>query len=171
MTDSEFTIKAITLHQPWATLVAIRAKHYETRSWPTRHRGPLVIHAAKTQQHLNVATTAPFAEHLAAGGYHYPEQLPLGKVVAVCNLVSCVECTRDNSAFLAWPEKTYGDFSPGRFMWGLRDVSMFAETIEVAGQQRIWIWDFGKAGYLIKYDINRIRLIWQRSQFREDGQG
>jgi hypothetical protein len=41
-------MKAITLHQPWATLVAIEQKKIETRSWPTSYRGPLAIHAAKT---------------------------------------------------------------------------------------------------------------------------
>jgi activating signal cointegrator 1 len=40
-------MKAITLTQPWATLVAIGAKRIETRSWPTNYRGPLAIHAAK----------------------------------------------------------------------------------------------------------------------------
>lgn len=40
-------MKAITLTQPWATLVAIGAKRIETRSWATRYRGPLAIHAAK----------------------------------------------------------------------------------------------------------------------------
>jgi hypothetical protein len=40
-------MKALTLTQPWATLVAIGAKTIETRSWPTSYRGPLAIHAAK----------------------------------------------------------------------------------------------------------------------------
>src|SRR5581483_12167599 len=37
--------KVLTLTQPWATLVAIGAKQIETRSWPTKYRGPLLIHA------------------------------------------------------------------------------------------------------------------------------
>ena len=41
-------MKAITLTQPWATLVAIGAKRIETRSWRTFYRGPLAIHAGKT---------------------------------------------------------------------------------------------------------------------------
>ncbi len=41
-------MKAITLHQPWATLVAVGAKRIETRSWATSYRGPLAIHAART---------------------------------------------------------------------------------------------------------------------------
>lgn len=41
-------IKCISLHQPWATLVALGAKSYETRDWSpgNRWRGRLCIHAA-----------------------------------------------------------------------------------------------------------------------------
>lgn len=39
-------IRALTLHQPWASLVAWGVKHYETRPRPLSYRGPLAIHAA-----------------------------------------------------------------------------------------------------------------------------
>ena len=42
-------MKAITLRQPWASLVALGVKAIETRSWSTRYRGPLAIHAAARQ--------------------------------------------------------------------------------------------------------------------------
>lgn len=40
-------LKALTLHQPWASLVAVGAKTIETRSRRISHRGPLAIHAGK----------------------------------------------------------------------------------------------------------------------------
>lgn len=40
-------MKALTLHQPWASLVALGAKMIETRSWSTKYRGPLAIHAGR----------------------------------------------------------------------------------------------------------------------------
>lgn len=40
-------MKAITIWQPWAMLIALLEKGNETRGWPTKHRGPLAIHAAK----------------------------------------------------------------------------------------------------------------------------
>ena len=43
-------MKALSLHQPWAWLVATGQKHYETRSWGTPYRGPLAIHAGKEQE-------------------------------------------------------------------------------------------------------------------------
>ena len=40
-------MKALSVTQPWATLIATGQKQIETRSWGTRYRGPLYIHAAK----------------------------------------------------------------------------------------------------------------------------
>ncbi len=40
-------MKALTLWQPWATLVAMEVKKIETRCWTTKYRGELAIHAAK----------------------------------------------------------------------------------------------------------------------------
>ncbi len=41
------TIKALSMWQPWASLVGTGAKSYETRSWSTNYRGPLLICSAK----------------------------------------------------------------------------------------------------------------------------
>ena len=40
-------IKAISLWQPWANLIAVGAKKYETRSWKTNYRGALLICASR----------------------------------------------------------------------------------------------------------------------------
>src|SRR3972149_12240119 len=45
--EGEGVMKAISLWQPWASLIAVGAKKYETRSWDTPYRGPLVICASK----------------------------------------------------------------------------------------------------------------------------
>src|SRR5437660_9074532 len=38
--------KALTIRQPWAELILRGRKPFELRSWKTKYRGPLVIHAA-----------------------------------------------------------------------------------------------------------------------------
>ena len=38
-------MKVLTLKQPWATLVAEGIKKYEFRSWKTKYRGKILIHA------------------------------------------------------------------------------------------------------------------------------
>ena len=40
-------MKAITIWQPWASLLVSGRKRYETRSWATSYRGPIAIHAAR----------------------------------------------------------------------------------------------------------------------------
>lgn len=38
-------MRCITIRQPWATLIALGEKEFETRSWRTAYRGELGIHA------------------------------------------------------------------------------------------------------------------------------
>ncbi|MGE5593799.1 MAG: ASCH domain-containing protein [Betaproteobacteria bacterium] len=86
-------MKAITLIQPWASLVAIGAKRIETRSWATDYRGPLAIHAAKgfPKWAQELCYKEPFATLLfnVKTGYYHPWKLPRGVVIAVCALVGC----------------------------------------------------------------------------------
>ena len=41
-------MKALTIKQPFATLIAKGDKHYEFRSWKTNYRGEILIHAGKS---------------------------------------------------------------------------------------------------------------------------
>lgn len=48
-------MKTLTLHQPWASLIAMGVKKIETRSWGTKYRGPLAIHAGQHRPpHMNL---------------------------------------------------------------------------------------------------------------------
>lgn len=81
-------MKFLTLHQPWAALIAVGDKTIETRSWSTRYRGPLAIHAGKTKADF----TEPVWQHCLAepGGALLRDELrplALGALVAVCDLV------------------------------------------------------------------------------------
>ena len=40
-------MKAITIKQPWATLIAKGYKEYEFRTWKTKYRGEILIHSGK----------------------------------------------------------------------------------------------------------------------------
>ena len=51
-------VKAITIWQPWASLVAVGAKTMETRSWPTKYRGPIAIHAAQRPFNTDIMSVA-----------------------------------------------------------------------------------------------------------------
>ena len=40
-------MKVLTIKQPWATLIMQGYKRFEFRSWQTKYRGDLLIHAEK----------------------------------------------------------------------------------------------------------------------------
>jgi activating signal cointegrator 1 len=123
-------MKALSLTQPWASLVAIGAKQIETRSWSTRYRGRVAIHAAAsfpvTARHLCVGPPgfgrSPFREALRAGGYKGPVldghristgDLPLGAVVATATLVDVAPIGGPYSFRTGLFEGDEGDY-PGR---------------------------------------------------------
>ena len=41
-------MKALSIRQPWAAAIVQLGKNIENRTWATRFRGPILIHAAKT---------------------------------------------------------------------------------------------------------------------------
>lgn len=51
-TKTKRIMKAISLKQPFAALVAAGIKQYETRKWGTKYRGPLLIQASLTPHPL-----------------------------------------------------------------------------------------------------------------------
>ena len=147
-------MKAITLWQPWASLVALRAKRYETRSWATSYRGPLAIHAAKkpissilplidayTKQLMEVNLIA-FAESFAPdAGIVGFDSLPLGCIVATCELRGVYPVEDVYHRLYELPnESHFGDFSAGRFAWRLTDVVCLDKPIPARGAQRLWEW-------------------------------
>lgn len=61
-------MKAISLWQPWASLVALGVKTIETRSWSTKYRGPLTIHAAARRPEMMYLPPQPLGRDLT--GWH-----------------------------------------------------------------------------------------------------
>jgi hypothetical protein len=113
-------MKALTLHQPWASLIAEGVKTIETRSWSTKYRGPLAIHAAARRPDVEMLEDGLAGEiwndddclvqwaqteatdfyqpapppgdrwWLSAAPTFTPVCMPLGAVVATCTLVDVV---------------------------------------------------------------------------------
>lgn len=143
-------MKAITVMQPWASLIALKAKRYETRSWKTNYRGPLAIHSSLnfSQSAQRLCRAEPFASALL-----YNEDLPLGCVLAICELAAVFPTSEPDSLFAPvadWPvsELAFGDFSPGRFAWLLQNVRALENPIPARGARSLWDWDHEALGLL-----------------------
>lgn len=133
-------MKALSLWQPWATLIATGAKLIETRSWRAKYRGPLAIHAAKRfpPQARASCYHDPFCSALAAAGYT-EETLPLGAIVAMCALVDCRRIASIGDV-PPEPERSFGDYAQGRYMWILRDVKALDEPVPAKGALGLREW-------------------------------
>lgn len=137
-------MRGLTLWQPWASLVALGplAKPHETRSYRTRYRGPLVIHAAKTKHKRLQTATLEANGALSPIGLGLPNPLPFGVIVAVAELTGCRPMGGPAGAVPAHDlDRAFGDWSPGRFAWRLENVVALAEPIEAKGYQSLWIPD------------------------------
>ena len=140
-------MKALTLTQPWATLVAIGAKRIETRSWNTKWRGPLAIHAAKRFpiEAQELCFTEPFRSHLdnyvkLGETYLGDHAFPLGCIIATCELVNVLRITEQHRPHIE-PELSFGDYSIGRYMWFLEDIKAFSEPVQAKGALGLWNWE------------------------------
>lgn len=164
-------MKAISLQQPWATMVAIGAKSIETRSWYTSYRGPLAIHASKIMPTRNMDLAAGdwrISEALKSAGYatrtelkthktwNGEKWLPSGVVVATCWLQDVIEIPKEDSQVFHFslnvkqlyvivpplePELSFGNYSPGRYAWILVNVRKLDEPIAAKGRLGLWDWD------------------------------
>ena len=165
-------MKAITLHQPWASLVAAGVKTVETRSWRTSYRGPLAIHAGLRRPRLlervgawtvfTGSAPADTTDHIAVSGYHRIP-LPLGEIVATCELIDCVRAadvkwagaggmvyelpagwyvgsTVELGTIISERQRPYGDYTQGRWAWLLSDIRPLPEPIPAKGHQQLWQW-------------------------------
>lgn len=138
-------MRALTLYQPWASLVAVGAKRVETRSWYTPYRGPLAIHAGRSAEGLPLCREEPFCSALAEAGYPTPRELPLGAIVATCVLTRCLPVSNGlydtlDLDSLSERERAFGDYSPGRYAWLLSDIIRVV-PVPVRGFQGLWHWD------------------------------
>lgn len=142
-------MKAITLIQPYATLIALGYKTNETRGWQTSLRGPLAIHAGlgTPTWARQVCETDPVIKAILARHGLTFDTLPRGRVLAVANvkaMLRIVSVAHANSRHELAPsqltpeELASGDYTPGRWAWQLADIRVLPESVACSGAQSIW---------------------------------
>ncbi len=129
---------AISLHQPWASLIACGAKPFETRSWspPAWLIGQrIAIHAAKKPID---ADDREWARCCGA------VDLPLGAIVCTALLERAYLC--HGKAPPGYPTDEFGDYSEGRWAWLLTGVTPLPTPLPARGKQGFWkVGDFADA--------------------------
>ena len=149
-------MRAITLHQPYATLIALGRKRYETRSWapPQWLLGQrIAIHAAKN-------TSREVRDNILLELDKSDLPIPYGVVVATAILVNAGQVDRygrQGDIGVRWaiqgriangkricvnqwvpPEdQKHGDFTVDRWLWELADIELVDPPVEVRGHPGI----------------------------------
>lgn len=114
-------MKALTICQPYAEMIARGEKIIENRTWPTSYRGPLAIHAGKSRDWLDEEDEKD-----------YPG-MAFGAVIATAQLVDCRRL-EDLSTELQRHEHANGPWC-----WVLRDVQRI-DPVTARGAQGLWDW-------------------------------
>jgi hypothetical protein len=135
-------MRAISLWQPWASLVVAGKKRIETRSWQTSYRGRLAIHAAKKWD----AALAKLCQSEPLGTLLDPEgklvfnarvcPLPTGAIVGTVEVAECVR-VEDlcQHPLLSELERKLGDYRPGRWLWLLAEATPLVVPAACKGTQ------------------------------------
>lgn len=138
-------MKALTLTQPWASLMALQQKTIETRSWETLYRGEIVIHAAKGFPGWAKEACEEPEFSKALGGLKASE-LPISMGLCVVRILGCIRTNDMHKAHLITGHKPsareipFGDFTEGRFAWLTEFVRPLPNTGPVKGALGLWEW-------------------------------
>ena len=126
-------MKVLTIKQPWATLIMQGDKKYEFRSWQTKYKGELLIHAGKSVD----------KEAIKRLEKYLPENLPLGKILGKVRLVDCIKMSPEFKEMLLKENSeiyTKSSFQEN-YGWQVTDIEIFKEPIEVKGRLSLWEYD------------------------------
>ncbi len=115
------TFPAISVYQPWADLIVRGIKDIENRSWPTRFRGKILIHAGSN---IKWDIVKKYRRTLGLDSFDDYEPQTMA-IVGMAEIVDCV--TTHRSRFFLGP---YG--------FVLRNAVRFRKPIRYRGRQRIF---------------------------------
>jgi hypothetical protein len=136
-------MKALSLWQPWASLVIMGAKAWETRSWTTTYRGTLLIHASAkkgSKREKALFETDPYF-----GKYiKYIDLLPYGCLVGTVVLKNIyttgwlLQHLEDDTTTNWKEEFVFDDFTPNRYAWQLENPIPFTHCLPMKGMLGLW---------------------------------
>lgn len=127
-------MKALTIKQPWATLIMRCGKDIENRQWYTSQRGIIAIHTSARMKREDVEEACAlmrgfipnFSERIFTDEcFREPERYPIGCIVGTVEIVDCVKHS-DSPWFV------------GEYGFVLRNPVCFAKPIPARGMLGFW---------------------------------
>ena len=125
--DKGDIVKVLSIREPYASLIKMKIKTIETRSFKTNYRGELYIHASLSKSNVDDELSK-----LVMPMY--------GKIICKCKLVDCVLMTENYVKEIKEKmtmEYKCGLYEAGRYAWILESVEEI-DAIEAKGKLGIW---------------------------------
>ena len=127
-------MKVLSIKEPYATLIKENKKLIETRSWKTKYRGELYIHASKSKLTKKEKNNLEIMQLI--------EGIPLnyGNIICKCQLVDCIYMTKDYIENMKKNHQEYicGEYKEGRYAWILENIKPLKKPIPAQGKLNIW---------------------------------
>lgn len=128
-------MKVLTIKQPWATLIVDGYKKYEFRSWKTKYRGKILIHAGLS---LEKDADERFKEYNLNHEY--------GCIIGEAEITDCIlvdeefneELRKINS--LVYAKSNHVE----TYAWKLEKVKKYSKPIYVKGKLGLWNYEVEK---------------------------
>lgn len=131
-------MRAITIREPYASLIAHGEKRIETRTWAPSYRGPLLIHAAVGRPEEDSFAWRIVRRH----GLTYSGEATRGKIVAVAWLATAGPADallHVHAGHLPFNERELGWYGPGRCGLLLERVVALPRPIPARGALSLWV--------------------------------
>ena len=122
-------MKALTIKEPWATLIINEYKTYEFRSWKTNYRGKILIHAGKSLE-----------SNQAKKFKVYNLEYSKGEIIGEAELVDCIKVTEEFDEYLKGINPiVYGNSGHvENYAWKLENIKKYDKKTKVKGQLGLW---------------------------------
>jgi len=137
-------MKALTIKQPWAALIAAGLKPIENRTWNTKHRGPLLIHVSGKIPFKRGEWDKFCADHPEAAAIDYETLLEqCGKIICTVELVDCVPiASLPKSLRNHWTAE-------GPICWMVENATPVDDQPTVKGRLGLWEYGSGRAADVV----------------------
>lgn len=127
-------MKVITIKQPYASLIINGYKKYEFRSWKTKHRGKLLIHAGKQMN-----------KQMRERVKHLNLDYPSGCIIGAVELTDCVKIDDHLLKELDDNVIIYGNKSDYEgYIWKVCNPYKFTDLISCNGKLSLWDYNIDK---------------------------
>ena len=128
-------MKAITLIQPWASLIMLQEKIIETRSWSTSFRGRIAIHAGKKID--KKVFEIPYYREVLSNYGITASNIITSAIICTCDIVD-VRKSEDVRDHISAKELAFGNYENNRFCWMLENINKIDPVLNVKGMLGLW---------------------------------